>query len=230
MHPVMKAMILAAGRGERMRSLTDAMPKPLLKAGSKPLILYHIEALRRAGIIDLVINHAYRGEMIVNFLGDGADFGVNIVYSEEASALETGGGIFKALRYLGGSPFVIVNGDIWTDYDFSQLKESSVKKTHLVMVNNPAHHPGGDFVLQPDTGLLYCTESQERLTYSGIALIDPALFDSCQAVRFPLGPLLKSAMAQQWVTGELYNGVWMDIGTPQRLVELNRWLEMSAHS
>ena len=211
-----------------MRPLTDAVPKPLLKAGGKPLILYHIEALRRAGIIDLVINHAYLGEAIVNFLGDGGDLGVNIVYSEETSALETGGGIFKALRYLGGSPFILVNGDIWTDYDFSQLKEYPVKKAHLVMVKNPEHHPDGDFVLQSDTGLLRCAESQDRLTYSGIALIDPALFDRCQAVRFPLGPLLKSAMTQQWVTGEQYNGVWMDIGTPLRLVELDRWLGAGA--
>ncbi len=211
-----------------MRPLTDAVPKPLLKVGGKPLILYHIEALRRAGIIDLVINHAYLGEAIVNFLGDGGDFGVNIVYSAEASALETGGGIFKALRYLDGSPFIIVNGDIWTDYDFSQLKESPVKKAHLIMVKNPEHHPGGDFVLQSDTRLLHCAESQDRLTYSGIALIDPGLFDSCQIERFPLGPLLKSAMAQQWVTGEQYNGVWIDIGTPQRLVELGRRLDMGA--
>jgi len=223
----MKAMILAAGRGERMRPLTDSVPKPLLKAGGKPLILYHIEALRRAGIIDLVINHAYLGQAIVNFLGDGGDFGVNIVYSAETSALETGGGIFKALQYLGNSPFILVNGDIWTDYDFAPLKEHPVEKAHLVMVKNPLHHSDGDFVLQSDTGLLHGAGSQNRLTYSGIALIHPRLFDRCQVARFPLGPLLKSAMAQQGVTGELCDGIWMDIGTPPRLAELDHWLATS---
>jgi len=217
----MKAMILAAGRGERMRPLTDHTPKPLLQAGGRPLIDYHILALAAAGFCDVVINHAHLGTQIEQAVGDGGRFGVNIHYSAEGEALETGGGIHKALPLLGPGPFVVVNGDIWTDYDFSQLPAEPAGLAHLVLVDNPPHHPRGDFAL---VGQRVETEGERLLTFSGIGIYRPELFAGCVPGKFPLAPLLRKAMAEGQVSGEHYRGRWLDIGTPQRLAELDRQL------
>jgi len=218
----MKAMILAAGRGERMRPLTDTRPKPLLKAGGKPLIQYHIEALRDAGIRELVINHAHLGALLVEYLGSGERLGVHISYSAEPEgALETGGGIKRALPLLGEHPFIVVNGDIWTDYPYRQLHRIPVSLAHLVLVDNPEHNPAGDFRLQGDRVM---DEGEPRLTFSGIGLYHPDLFVAVPDGAFPLAPLLRDAMQEGQVSGEYYPGQWMDIGSPQRLGELDRKL------
>ncbi len=218
----MKAMILAAGRGNRMRPLTDRTPKPLLEAAGKPLIVYHIEHLAAAGIRDLVINHAYLGHRIEAALGDGAAFGVQIRYSAEEQALETGGGIFKALPLLGPEPFLVINGDVWTDCALADLQLAAGDLAHLVLVNNPGHHPTGDFTLV--NGRIH-PEGSPRYTFSGIGLYHPALFDDHSASAFPLAPLLRKAMLAGRVGGRLHTGHWFDIGTPERLAELDRWLE-----
>jgi MurNAc alpha-1-phosphate uridylyltransferase len=217
------AMILAAGRGERMRPLTDRIPKPLLPVGGRPLIVHLIHQLRDAGIDDLVINHAHLGERIVEALGSGERLGVRIRYSHEAEGgLETGGGIFRALPLITTDPFLVVNGDIWTDYPFAQLPESLEQDlAHLVLVGNPPHHPGGDFVLERDR---VRAEGAGRLTFSGVGLYARALFSGCQPGKFPLAPLLRAAMARDRVRGEQYRGRWLDIGTPERLSELDREL------
>ncbi len=218
----MKAMILAAGRGERMRPLTDDTPKPLLMAGGKRLIEYHLEGLSRAGVHDIVINHAHLGEQIEQVLGDGSRYGVSITYSAEGRALETGGGIFKALPLLGDAPFLVVNGDVWCDYPYARLLHCEVAQAHLVLVDNPPQHPQGDFVL--DRGRVLDIKG-ERLTFSGIGVYHPRLFDDCQAEPFALAPLLRRAMAAEQVSGEYYRGRWFDIGTPQRLQQLDLMLQ-----
>ena len=217
-----RAMILAAGRGERMRPLTDHTPKPLLLADGKPLIEYHLEALARAGIRDIVVNHAHLGDQIEAFLGDGSRWGVSISFSEEpAGALETGGGIFNALPLLGRGCFIVVNGDIWADYDFSKSECAKDKLAHLVLVDNPEHHPEGDFQLKE--GLV--TEGRENcLTFSGIGIYRPELFEGCTRGAFPLAPLLRSAMVRGEVSGEYHQEAWVDVGTPGRLEELTRLL------
>jgi MurNAc alpha-1-phosphate uridylyltransferase len=217
-----KAMILAAGRGERMRPLTDHTPKPLLQAGGKPLIHYHIEALARAGFRQLVINHAHLGEMIEASLGDGDRWGLSIHYSAEPpGALETGGGIFHALPLLGEGPFLVVNGDIWTDYDFSQARCPAGMQAHLILVDNPAHNPAGDFVLrQGRLGL----EGEGRLTFSGIGIYRAEFFAGCADGAFPLAPLLRCAIDAGRISAGYYAGRWIDVGTPQRLDELDRLL------
>jgi MurNAc alpha-1-phosphate uridylyltransferase len=217
----MKAMILAAGRGERMRPLTDSTPKPLLCAGGKPLIAYHLEALAAAGFDSVVINHAHLGEQIEQTLGDGSRYGVDIHYSAEEQALETGGGIFRALPKLGDNPFVVINGDVWCDYPYERLRHVEVKKAHLVMVDNPPQHPEGDFVLEQ--GLVH-EGGGARLTFSGIGLYHPSLFSDCQDGAFPLAPLLRGAMQAGEVSGEHYQGQWFDIGTPERLMQLDELL------
>jgi len=218
----MRAMILAAGRGERMRPLTDQTPKPLLKVGGKPLIQYHIEALRDAGFRELVVNHAHLGNQIVERLGDGAQFGVHIDYSAEAEgALETGGGIKQALPLLGEQPFLVINGDIWTDYPYQQLYHEPEGLAHLVLIDNPPHHPEGDFQLN---GRRLTVEGKRKLTFSGIGLYQPDLFADSPDGAFPLAPLLRGAMQAGQVSGEYFQGRWLDIGTPQRLAELNREL------
>ena len=213
----MKAMILAAGRGERMRPLTDKLPKPLLPVAGKPLIVHHIERLAAAGFRELVVNHAYLGEMIESRLGTGSQWGVEIRYSPEEQALETGGGIFRALPILGESPFLVVNGDIWSDIDLTALFLSPGDLAHLVLVPNPAHHQQGDFCLQQ--GRLTSKEG-EQLTFSGIGLYHPRLFDGCRSGAFPLAPLLRKAIGFGRVSGECHSGVWVDVGTPQRLQAL----------
>lgn len=215
----MKAMILAAGRGERMRPLTDDTPKPLLRIGGQMLIEHHIHRLAQAGITGLVINHAHLGERIVAALGDGDAYGVSISYSAEpAGALETGGGIHHALPLLGEAPFLVVNGDIWTDYPFDRLPKEPAGLAHLVMVDNPAHHPDGDFSLSNDR---LSQRGPYMLTFSGIGVYRPALFSDCAAGAFPLAPLLRTAMDRDEVGGEHYDGRWFDIGTPERLAEVN---------
>lgn len=215
----MKAMILAAGKGERMRPLTLTTPKPLLSAGGKRLIEYHLQALAQAGFTEVVINHAWLGQQIEDYLGDGARYGVAIEYSRETEPLETGGGIRQALPLLGDAPFLVVNGDIWTDYDFTQLRGPLAGQAHLVLVDNPAHHPNGDFTLLEGQ-----VRDQPGLTYSGIAVLDPALFDGHGETTFKLAPLLRRAMDVGQVTGEHYRGQWIDVGTPQRLSDLDRLL------
>lgn len=219
----MKAMILAAGKGERMRPLTLHTPKPLLPVAGKPLIEYHIERLVAAGCRELVINHAWLGEQIEQALGDGSRWGVFIQYSAETEPLETGGGIRRALPLLGDEPFILVNGDVWTDYDFSVLPRQLDGLAHLVLVNNPEHHPQGDFLLQDDRVL---TEGQgQRLTYSGIAVLSPQLLADCEQGAFKLAPLLRVAMTAGAVSGEHYGGRWLDVGTPERLQQATEWAE-----
>lgn len=219
----MKAMILAAGRGERMRPLTDVTPKPLLEVGGQPLIEYHLLNLASAGFTDIVINLAHLGEQIRTALGNGERFGVRIDYSDEGEeALETGGGIFRALPLLEPGPFVVVNGDVWCDYPLSELPHLTHSLAHLVLIDNPAHHSQGDFVLRE--GLVHDAEAGERLTFSGIGVYHPHLFAGCEDGRFPLAPLLRRAMRDSRVSGEHYTGVWMDVGTPSRLQQLDRLL------
>ncbi len=226
----MKAMILAAGRGERMRPLTDHTPKPLLQAGGKPLIVWHIERLVHAGITDLVINHAHLGLQIEQALSDGHQFGARIRYSDEGTALETAGGIAFALHLLGEQPFAVVNGDVYCDYDFAHLPQRAAElanshdMAHLVLVDNPVHHPGGDFGLH--TGRV--KDCAPKWTFSGIGLYKPALFASlARGSKAPLAPLLREQIAQGRVSGEHHRGTWVDVGTPQRLEKLDRQLRAS---
>lgn len=220
------AMILAAGRGERMRPLTDHLPKPLLKAGGKALIEHRVESLAAAGFRDLVINHAHLGAQIEAYLGSGERYGVRITWSREPDgALETGGGIFQALSKLEGEYFLVVNADIWTDYPFVRLAKPLSGLAHLVLVDNPPEHPQGDFVLR---GTRVLAEGTPRLTFSGIGVYHRDLFRDCRPGRFPLAPMLRTAMEKGLVSGEHYTGAWRDIGTPERLGELERLL--SAHS
>jgi len=224
----MKAMILAAGRGERMRPLTDATPKPLLEAGGQPLIVRHIEALVRAGLRDIVINHAHLGRRIEAALGDGERFGARIRYSPEGEALETAGGIAHALPLLGDAPFAVINGDIACDYDYARLAplagdlRARGLLAHLVLVPNPPHHERGDFALQ---GGRVTAEGARKFTFSGIGLYDPALFAGiARGAKAKLAPLLRVAMDAGRVGGERHDGLWMDIGTPGRLAKLDRLL------
>lgn len=210
----MRAMILAAGKGERMRPLTLHTPKPLIPVAGVPLIEYHLRALAQAGVTEVVINHAWLGDRIEAHLGDGARFGLQIVYSKESQPLETGGGIYQALPLLGADPFILVNGDVFTDYDFAVLQKPLQGLAHLVLINNPEHHLEGDFSLEAGRVLAPTTAT---LTYSGIAVLHPELFAGCQAGAFKLAPLLRQAIAQGQVSGEQFNGCWIDVGTPERL-------------
>ena len=212
-------MILAAGRGERMRPLTDATPKPLLSVGGRPLIGHHLVALAEAGIREVVVNHAHLGERIEQALGDGAAYGVRIRYSPEpVGALETGGGIFQALPLLGDAPFLVVNGDVWTDYPYDRLPASPDGLAHLVLVDNPPHHPLGDFALVDGR---VRERDHAGWTYSGIGVYRPELFAGQTPGRFPLAPLLRRAIARDAVAGEHWLGAWADVGTPERLRELD---------
>lgn len=213
-------MILAAGRGDRMRPLTDTTPKPLLLAASKPIIQHTIEQLVSAGFTDIVINIAHLGQQIKKTFGNGNHLGASIVYSDEGdTALETAGGIINALPLLGNKPFLVVNGDIANDYDFSQLHNHSCDLAHLVLIPNPEHHPEGDFHLSENQQLT--VSGTPTLTFSGIGIYNPEIFDNTAPGKIKLAPLLKKAMAMNRVSGEKFNGFWMDIGTPQRLKELD---------
>lgn len=229
----MKAMILAAGRGERMRPLTDHTPKPLLPVGGKPLIVWHLERLAAAGFRAVVINHAHLGAQIEAALGDGARWGLAIRYSPEPEgALETAGGIAQALSLLGNAPFLVVNGDIFCDWDVAQAKAALAPGdlAHLVMVNNPPQHPQGDFVLQDEkAGAKVSVDGAPKFTFSGIGIYRPELFSSItrgQSAR--LAPLLLAAMGEARVSGELHRGRWTDVGTPERLAQLDAELDSSA--
>jgi MurNAc alpha-1-phosphate uridylyltransferase len=218
----MKAMILAAGRGERMRPLTDHTPKPLLKVGGKSLIVWHIERLAAAGFKDIVINHAHLGEQIEVALGNGSQWGVRIQYSPEKIALETAGGIANAMPLLENSPFLVVNGDVYTDIDFAALKLAPPNLAHLVMVDNPPQHAAGDFTLC--NGKL-SVDGTEKLTFSGVGIYAPSLFAGVvRGEAAKLAPLLKAAMAQGLVSGSHHEGAWHDIGTPERLQALDSQL------
>jgi MurNAc alpha-1-phosphate uridylyltransferase len=212
----MKAMILAAGRGERLRPLTDTTPKPLLEVRGKPLIVHHLEALARAGFDEIIINLSWLGEQIRSRLGDGADFGVSIAYSEEVEALETAGGIQQALPLLG-ERFIVVNGDVYCDYDFSRLQTRD-SLAHLVLVDNPDHNPAGDFSLE---GATVRNDGSPRHTFSGIARYQREFFADLAPGKQALAPLLRAAAARAQVSGELFRGDWVDIGTAERLTRLN---------
>lgn len=214
----MRAMILAAGRGERMRPLTDDRPKPLLEAGGQPLIDYPLRALAAAGVTTVVINLSWQGAKLREQLGDGSRYGLRIAWLDEGpAALETGGGILNALPLLGPEPFWVVNGDVWCDFAFPPRRLSPGALGHLLLVPNPAHHPAGDFAL--GEGLVR-RDGSPRHTYSGIALLSPALFAGSGPGRFPLAPLLYAAADRGALQGELHEGAWSDIGTPERLEEL----------
>lgn len=217
----MKAMILAAGRGERMRPLTDHTPKPLLVAGGKPLIVWHLERLAAAGFREIVVNHAHLGAQIEAALGDGSQWGLSIRYSPEPpGALETAGGIASALPLLGDEPFLVVNGDVYCDVDFGRFFGLTAAFAHLVMVENPAHHTGGDFSLDGDH--VTYAKSERTLTYAGIGVFSPAFFADVQpGTVMKLRPLLDAAIAAGTLTGERFDGRWVDVGTPQRLTELD---------
>jgi N-acetyl-alpha-D-muramate 1-phosphate uridylyltransferase len=222
----MKALVLAAGRGERMRPLTDELPKPLLPVAGRPLIAHQLAALSRAGIHDVVINLSWLGGKIRAALGDGARWGVRIVYSDEGeSALETGGGMFNALKLLSPGAFLVVNGDIWSDYDLRRLSLDRDALARIVLVKNPAHHPQGDFALEGESVV---ESNTNRLTYSGIGLYRPELFAGAKAGKFPLRPLLERAIAEGRLRGERYEGAWWDVGTVTRLHELDSWLSARA--
>jgi len=213
-----RAIVLAAGRGERMRPLSDQCPKPLLSVRGKPLIVYHLEKLADLGVPEVVINISWLGSAIRAALGDGTRWKLRLRYSDEGdSALETGGGIFRALPWLGPEPFLAVNGDVYTDFDFGALALRPGSLGQLVLVPNPAHVPQGDFALQQGRVL---EQGSARWTYAGIGLFAPALFAHCAPGPFPLRPLLARAMAAERLHGELYHGLWSDVGTPERLAAL----------
>ncbi len=216
----MKAMILAAGRGERMRPLTDHTPKPLLHAAGKPIIEHTITQLVAAGFKDIVINHAHLGQQIENYLGDGQHLGANIRYSPEGeTGLETAGGIINALPLLGDQPFLVVNGDIATDFPYAELQNLSVDLAHLILVNNPEHHPAGDFAL--DNNGYVMDIGAAKWTFSGIGLYRAALFNTTPPGASKLAPILRAAMLERRISGQHFSGFWMDIGTPQRLQALD---------
>ena len=219
----MKAFILAAGRGERMRPLTDHTPKPLLMAGGKPLIVWHLERLAVAGFKEIVINHAHLGSLIEQTLGDGSQWGLHIQYSPEPpGALETAGGIATALPLLGDEPFLVVNGDVYCDIDFGRFLKSTAD-AHLVMVPNPAHHNSGDFSL--DGARVVYANGEQTFTYSGVAVFTPSFFAEVKPGSImKLRPLLDAAIAAGTLTGERHTGRWVDVGTPQRLAELDQEL------
>ena len=218
----MKAMILAAGRGERMRPMTDTLPKPLIDVCGRPLIAWHLERLAAAGFRDIVINVSHLGGLIVEALGDGARWGVAISWSQEAQPLETAGGIAWARDKLGGEPFLIVNADVYCEYRFGQLAKIDLAGTlgHIVLVPNPGFRPQGDFSLvSGKVGNL----PAPRYTYSGLGVLDPRIVDGVAAgTRAPLAPLLRAAAENAQLGGEVYMGLWNDVGTPERLAELNR--------
>ena len=215
----MKAMILAAGRGKRMGALTDDCPKPLIKVMGLSLIEHHIIALKAQGFNELVINVAYLGEQIKQQLGSGEKWGVSIDYSDEGThALETGGGIVNALPLLGPEPFLVVNADVWTDFPYASLRQKTpTTKMHLVLVENPVHHPDGDFYLSEDK---LVAMGEKKFTYGGLGVFDPSVFKGEKTTAFPLAPVIRELILAGEVSGQLYSGVWVDVGTPERLAQL----------
>ncbi|WP_127491586.1 N-acetylmuramate alpha-1-phosphate uridylyltransferase MurU [Acinetobacter calcoaceticus] len=220
----MKAMILAAGLGNRMRPLTLYTPKPLLEVGGKALIVWHIEKLKKIGVTEIVINSAWLADKLISSLGDGSQFGVDIRWTREDEGLETAGGIINALPLLGTDPFILVNGDVWTTMDFEALRHIKLNDdlAHLVLVDNPKQHPEGDFTLFDGRTFTFDQHVKgENLTFSGVSVIHPKLFDGLEPGKRPLAPLLKQAMQNQKISGEKLKGAWVDVGTPERLMELD---------
>lgn len=219
----MKAMLLAAGRGERLRPLTDNTAKPLIKAKQKPLIEYHLDNLGNAGFNEVVINTCWMADKIVARLGDGDRYGVNISYSHEQQALETAGGVAKALALLGDDPFLLISADIWCDIDLSTVKKShTTKLAHLLLVNNPVHHISGDFCLE--SSIVKKRSADNQYTYSGIGIFEPALFRNLPAQKTPLRDVLSPAIEAENISGQYYDGHWFDVGTIERLAELEAHL------
>jgi MurNAc alpha-1-phosphate uridylyltransferase len=217
-------MILAAGRGERMRPLTDRMPKPMLEVGGHRLIEYHLAALAALGVREAVVNLSWHGERIREAIGDGASHGIAVRYSEEGpEPLGTAGGIVAALPLLGPAPFLVLNGDVWTDFDLRALRAPGPSLAHLVLVDNPAHHPRGDYGL--DAGGR-ATSGSALLTFAGVSLLDPALFNGCEPGFRALKPLFDAALAAGRLTAQRHGGVWRDVGTPARLAELDADLRL----
>jgi len=216
-------MILAAGRGERMRPLTDVTPKPLLQAGPHRLIEYHLINLARAGFTEVIINIAWLRQQIIETLGKGEKYNINISYSNEGDqALETGGGIFNALPLLGDEPFLVVNGDVWTDYPFENLRSLQLKdKAHLILINNPEHNPTGDFAI--NNGRLL-NNANDKFTFSGIGVYSKEFFTTSSDGKYPLAPMIRKYIDSNEISGEVYDGRWIDIGTPQRLESLTELL------
>jgi MurNAc alpha-1-phosphate uridylyltransferase len=212
-------MVMAAGRGERMRPITDTLPKPLVPVAGKPLIGWHLERLARAGIKEVVINLSWLGDRIKAALGDGRDYGLSIAYSEEGPVpLETGGGIFQALSLLGTGPFLVVNGDTWSDIDYAHLALENGADGRIVLVDNPTHNTRGDFGLEGD---LVVDQQFDRFTYSGVGVYRPEFFAGCSPGRFPMLPLMRRAIAARALRGQLHHGEWCDVGTPERLASLD---------
>ena len=229
----MKAMILAAGMGNRMRPLTLHTPKPLLEVGGKPLIVWHIEKLKKIGVQEIVINTAWLGEKLAEALGDGSQFGVKILWSHEGEGLETAGGIIKALPLLGNEPFILVNGDVWTTMDFEPLLNMQLQNdlAHLVLVENPVQHPQGDFTLAANKAYTFeQARSGENLTYSGVAVMHPQMFNGLESGKRPLAPLLKQAMQQEKISAQKLQGVWVDVGTPERLNALDQQIQQGVYA
>ncbi|WP_168419025.1 MULTISPECIES: N-acetylmuramate alpha-1-phosphate uridylyltransferase MurU [Acinetobacter] len=229
----MKAMILAAGMGNRMRPLTLHTPKPLLEVGGKPLIVWHIEKLQKMGVQEIVINTAWLGEKLADALGDGSQFGVKILWSHEGEGLETAGGIINALPLLGNAPFILVNGDVWTTMDFAPLLNVQLQDAlaHLVLVENPVQHPQGDFTLSENKAYTFeQAQSGENLTYSGVAVMHPQMFVGLESGKRPLAPLLKQAMQQEKISAQKLQGVWVDVGTPERLNALDQQIQQGVYA
>lgn len=230
----MKAMILAAGLGQRMRPLTDQLPKPLLSVAGKPLLQYHLERIRTAGITEVVINLAYLGDKIREFGGDGSRFGLEIFYSQEPEPLETAGAILQALPLLGSEPFMLINGDVWCDLDLEKFRQRSFtadQMGHLLLVPNPPFHPTGDFALDKSRQLIPDPEKThpQRFTFGGISMLRPQLVDHypLKRTKFPLVEVLRDAIDKGQLTGEVYAGQWSDVGTPERLQELDKLLRQN---
>ncbi|WOE40217.1 N-acetylmuramate alpha-1-phosphate uridylyltransferase MurU [Acinetobacter chinensis] len=229
----MKAMILAAGLGNRMRPLTLYKPKPLLEVGGKPLIVWHIEKLKNIGVTEIIINSAWLADVLIGALGDGSQFGVNIRWTREDEGLETAGGIINALPLLGSEPFILINGDVWTTFDFASLLDVNLQQdlAHLVFVQNPEQHPKGDFTLAD--GRAYTFDQQregENLTFSGVSVIHPEMFNGLEAGKRPLAPILKQGMLDGRISAEKMRAAWVDVGTPERLMALDSQIRQGEYA
>ena len=229
----MKAMILAAGLGNRMRPLTLYKPKPLLEVGGKALIVWHIEKLKNIGVTEIIINSAWLADVLIGTLGDGSQFGVTIRWTREDQGLETAGGIINALPLLGAEPFILVNGDVWTTFDFASLLDVNLNDdlAHLVFVANPEQHPNGDFTLADGRAYTFDQQQQgEDLTFSGVSIIHPKMFDGLENGKRPLAPLLKQGMSDGRVSAEKMQSAWVDVGTPERLTALDLQIRQGQHN
>ena len=229
----MKAMILAAGLGNRMRPLTLYKPKPLLEVGGKALIVWHIEKLKNIGVTEIIINSAWLADVLISTLGDGSQFGVTIRWTRENQGLETAGGIINALPLLGAEPFILVNGDVWTTFDFASLLDVNLNDdlAHLVFVANPEQHPNGDFTLADGRAYTFDQQQQgENLTFSGVSIIHPKMFDGLENGKRPLAPLLKQGMSDGRVSAEKMQSAWVDVGTPERLTALDLQIRQGQHN